>query len=142
MKPGDDGFVDVGAARDLRPGRGRAYRLGDEAVAVFRTEDGWVAIGDTCPHMGTSLADGPLENGRVECPWHHWRYDVTTGRSDARDWACVDVYDVRVEDGRVWLRPQERPAHVDESPAVRDDADGDEDWMRADPETFFKKPRP
>ena len=39
---GDDGFVDVGPARPLRPGEGRAYDLGDRKVAVFRTGDGWV----------------------------------------------------------------------------------------------------
>jgi nitrite reductase/ring-hydroxylating ferredoxin subunit len=135
--PGD-GFVAVGPARELRAGYGRVYELDGTPVAVFRTEDGWAAIGDTCPHMGTSLSGGKVRDGIVECPWHHWRFDLATGRSTARDWACVPVYEVAVHDGRLWLKPP--PQRAPEP--VRDDEDDDDAWMRADPETFFKKPRP
>ena len=134
--PGD-GFVDVGRARDLRPGTGRVYELDGTPVAVFRTTDGWAAIGDTCPHMGTSLASGQVKDGVVECPWHHWRFELGTGRSTARDWACVPVYEVAVDSGRVWLKPPPAPPRNETS----EDAAEDDSWMRADPETFFKKPR-
>lgn len=137
--PADDGFARVGSTRGLRPGRGRAFDLDGTAVAVFRLADGWAAIGDTCPHMGTSLADGPVEDGVVECPWHHWRYDVTTGKSAARDWACVDVYEIRVHDGRVWLKAP--PPRIDERASAESTEEEDDGWMRADPEQFFKKPR-
>lgn len=126
-----DGFVRVGRVRDLRPGRGRQFRLDGKPVAVFRTKDGWSAIGDTCPHMGTSLADGSLSGGAVECPWHHWRFDLATGRSTERDWACVLVYDVRVVDGEVYLKP---PA-----PATATAADdNDDDWSKYDPNLYLK----
>ena len=133
--PADDGFARVGSTRGIRPGRGRAFDLDGTAVAVFRTPGGWAAIGDTCPHMGTSLADGPAEDGIVECPWHHWRFDLSTGVSTARDWACVPVYEIRVVGEEIWLKapPAPEPAPPEE--------EEDDSWMRADPETFFKKPR-
>ena len=134
-RPADDGFSRVGSARGLRPGRGRAFDLDGTAVAVFRLADGWAAIGDTCPHMGTSLADGPVDDGIVECPWHHWRFDLSTGVSTARDWACVPVYEIRVVGEEIWLKAP--PAPEPEEPTE----DEDDSWMRADPETFFKKPR-
>jgi len=139
MTDRDDGWIDVGSIRDLRPGESRRFHLDGTPVAVFRTEDGWAAIGDTCPHMGTSLTGAKVVEGKVECPWHHWRYDLRTGRSEARDWACVPVYGVEVADGRVRLRPPPSPAAA---PAPPDDDAENEAWMRADPETYFKKPRP
>lgn len=127
-----DGFVRVGRIRDLRPGRGRQYRLDGKPVAVFRTEDGWLAIGDTCPHMGTSLSDGTVHGGAVECPWHHWRFDLTTGRSTERDWACVATYEVRVVDGELYLKP---PAPPEPEPEPAED----DDWSKYDPNLYLKR---
>ena len=34
-----------------------------------------------CPHLGGPLADAPVENGCIACPWHGYRFDLRTGRS-------------------------------------------------------------
>ena len=36
-----------------------------------------------CPHMGASLADGKVIDGRLQCPFHHWRF--------AASGACVEI---------------------------------------------------
>jgi len=68
---------------DLPPGE--AVRLdGPEThgipIAVFHTDDGEIfAIDDTCTHQDASLADGWLEDCRVECPLHASSFDLRTG---------------------------------------------------------------
>lgn len=55
-------------------------------------------FGDTCTHMGCSLAEGDLEQTTVTCPCHGSQFDVTTGavqRPPAP--APVSAYVVRVE---------------------------------------------
>lgn len=126
----------VGAARKISVGRGRQYELDGTKVAVFRTATGWTAVTDECPHMGTSLSDGHLEDGTVVCPWHHWKYDLRDGVSDQRSWACVTVYEVRERDGRLYLRPSIVPQTS--TPAPRDP--DDDDWIEWDADKFFKRP--
>jgi nitrite reductase/ring-hydroxylating ferredoxin subunit len=48
-------------------------------IVLARTERGWAAFDDRCPHRGGSLADGVLICGAVQCPWHGSQFDVRTG---------------------------------------------------------------
>ena len=34
-----------------------------------------------CPHQRNPLEGAKLWNGALECPWHHFRYDLATGRN-------------------------------------------------------------
>ena len=102
-------FVKVGQVQQFRKGRGRAVDVGGVKVAVFWTGERFLAVGDKCAHMGASLADGTIEDGKVVCSWHGWAYDVETGQSTARPWACTPVYDVKVEGDDVLVRQHEAP---------------------------------
>lgn len=33
-----------------------------------------------CPHAGEDLTNSTISNGVVECPRHHWKWDVNTGK--------------------------------------------------------------
>ena len=124
-------FVEVGPVDGFREGRGRRVRVDDVDVAVFRFGDRLFAIADACPHMGASLADGVVVRGRVVCHWHGWTFDLQTGQGDQRPWACAAVYEVRVDDGQLWLKPPTESARettVEDPEAL---------WIR-DPERYFK----
>jgi nitrite reductase/ring-hydroxylating ferredoxin subunit len=69
--------VEVGPVEELGPGivtgAGR-YAVGNAGGELF-------AVSRRCRHLGADLADGAIaEDGCLECPWHHARYDVDTGR--------------------------------------------------------------
>jgi nitrite reductase (NADH) small subunit len=69
-------------------GEGRAFAVGSEAVAVFRTRDGQVfAVQADCPHKGGPLADGLTGGLTLICPLHSWKFDLATGAGIERD--CV-----------------------------------------------------
>ena len=48
-------------------------------IALFRLADGFFATDDTCTHGAASLADGFVEDGQIECPFHSGRFDIRTG---------------------------------------------------------------
>ncbi len=48
--------------------------LGQELV-MFRSDEGIACLGARCPHMGASLANGKVRDGRLVCPFHGWEYD-------------------------------------------------------------------
>ena len=130
-------YVKVAEVGQFKKARGRVVDLDGVKVAIFWTGDRFIALKDACPHMGASLADGTLEGNQVICHWHGWEYDVETGRSGRRSWACVPVYEVKVEGTDVLLRrpdPQ-KPAQLGK------EAD-EEEWMSWDPSRYFKVKNP
>lgn len=97
-------WVDVGPLAAL-PARGaRCVRLGDVAIAVFRTSTGEVfALRDQCPHRGGPLSQGIVHGTRVTCPLHDWVIDLATGLATGADEGSTATFNVRVENGRVAL---------------------------------------
>lgn len=124
-----DGFFDAGPVDSFPRGRGRVVHIEDVRVAVFRLEAGWFALRDACPHMGSSLADGRIRGDRVTCRWHAWSFDLATGESDSKRKTCARVYELRTENDHVWLKP---PPPIGQPPQE------DDEWMSADPETWFR----
>ena len=56
----------------------KALRLLGEDLVLFRDEQGrYGLVGRSCPHRGTDLSFGRLENGGVRCAFHGWLFDVT-----------------------------------------------------------------
>ncbi len=88
-----------------RPGA-RVYRSAGWDIAVFRTSDDRVfALADRCPHKGGPLSQGLVCGHAVTCPLHGWVIQLDTGEACAPDTGSAARYAVKVEDGRVWLRP-------------------------------------
>lgn len=90
-------FVTVAKVGAIAEGTGMAFPVGDKLVAVFNLGGGvYQAINDLCPHMGASLADGPLEDGMVTCPWHAWRFRTSDGTWCDNPRIKTEAYEVRV----------------------------------------------
>lgn len=75
-----DGYVTVARVGEIAAGDMKIVRIGDTPVAVFHLEDGYWAIEDVCTHDGGPVAEGPLDQGVIECPRHGARFDVRTGK--------------------------------------------------------------
>jgi len=127
-------YVKVGTVSEFREGRGRAVKVHGVAVAVFRVGERLFALKDACPHMGASLADGKPDGLQVECHWHHWKFDLDSGRCHEREWAAADLYEVKLNGDTVLLKAPEKP---DEQAGTNDDEDPE--WVFWDAERFFKK---
>jgi nitrite reductase (NADH) small subunit len=89
-------FLTVAKVGDIPEGEGRAFPVNGRMVGVFRVKDEYFAINDICPHMGASLSSGYMEEGRVMCPWHAWRFDVRDGTWCDNPKVKTDCYSVRV----------------------------------------------
>ena len=82
---------------DLAEGEGKTVSVGDKLVAVFFAGGRYLAIDDTCPHMGASLSGGYVEDGIVTCPWHAWRFRLQDGAWADNPRIKIGCYPVRVE---------------------------------------------
>jgi 3-phenylpropionate/trans-cinnamate dioxygenase ferredoxin subunit len=106
-------------------------QLGESGVAVVHTPHGDLAVGlsgeqpfavsNRCRHLLASLGEGRVaEDGCLECPWHHARYDVRSGRmtrgpqgvfrpvagvvKGTTGSVALKTYPVELRDGDIWLK--------------------------------------
>lgn len=94
----------LGPVTQIPPGEGREFSVEDKLIAVFHLRDGRVfATQALCPHREGPLADGLIGGTTVVCPYHAWKFDMTTG--EAKMGACgIAVYPVRLSpEGEVYL---------------------------------------
>jgi nitrite reductase (NADH) small subunit len=88
----------VAKTSDVKPGQGMIAEAAGKSLAVFNIDGKFHCIENTCCHKGGPLGDGEVEGNVVTCPWHGWRYDVTTGRCLAPSPnASVPAFKVTVE---------------------------------------------
>jgi len=89
-------FKTVARVGEIPASEGRAYEYNGRMVAVFLIDDEYQAIDDFCPHMGASLAAGPVEDGTVMCPWHAWCFKLADGTWIENPKIKVDTFQVRI----------------------------------------------
>lgn len=85
-------------------------------IGVFNVDGEFYALKNTCPHMGgplckgrvrgTSTAELPedeqpeihwVRNGEiVSCPWHHWEFEIKTGKTIFESKQKVRSYPVEI----------------------------------------------
>ena len=111
----------VAAESELEPGDRAFVQIDGIEVAVFNVEGEYHAMANYCVHQGGPLCEGNL-TGRygmadddwswtydvteknVVCPWHGWKFDVTTGENIDDDRYVTPTYEVEVDDGEVFVR--------------------------------------
>lgn len=97
-------FVEVCSEAEIPPGTGKKFEVGREEIGVFNVDGKLYAIDNICPHEGGPMHEGPLAGKIVTCPLHGWRCDVTSGESLEMPGVMVNTFEVKVEDGKVFVK--------------------------------------
>jgi nitrite reductase (NADH) small subunit len=97
-------FQTVCRAEELPEGESRTVELGGKLIALFHHDGQYFAIDDVCPHMGTSLGGGYVEDGIVTCPWHAWRFRLADGAWADNPRLKIGCYAVRLENGVIQIQ--------------------------------------
>jgi nitrite reductase/ring-hydroxylating ferredoxin subunit len=93
-------------------------QVGGKKMFVARLDDGTLAAAPVaCPHEGADLSDGMLYMDAIDCPLHHYLYDLRTGANRyprnvfpaelAADLAPLTLCPVKEEDGWIWIGDRE-----------------------------------
>jgi nitrite reductase/ring-hydroxylating ferredoxin subunit len=105
---------------ELPPGERKVLTVGRREIVVLNTGDRLYAVFNRCPHQlahlhrgvlrGTTVPAGVgefvygLEDRVLRCPWHHYEYDLETGRCLAEpDRLRISTYEVREEGDEIAL---------------------------------------
>ena len=98
-----DGRIRIGRAADVPPGEGRVMEAAGHTFAVFNVDGMFYAIDNECSHRGGPLGEGDLEGKVVLCPWHAWRWDVTTGANVNNPAVKMACYPITEHDGSLFV---------------------------------------
>jgi nitrite reductase/ring-hydroxylating ferredoxin subunit len=100
----DNGWLRVASVDEVRPGEGRVVEAGGRTFALFNVNGVYYALDNACTHRGGPLGDGDLDGTVVSCPWHAWRWDVTSGANVNNPAVRVACFPARVQDGAVFVQ--------------------------------------
>lgn len=95
--------INLGRIDQIPIGQGACFIINDQEIAVFRPRDGRIfAVENRCPHRRGPLSEGIVGGGKVICPLHGHKFDLTTGQgSDPRE--CIKVFKAREKDQNIML---------------------------------------
>ena len=105
-----DAWVKVCDTSEMVNGFAKVKKLENgERVAVYLQDGKVSAISNACAHQNGPLGEGKIIDCLVTCPWHGFQYNVTDGRSPAPFTEMVPTYNLRVENGAVFVDPNANP---------------------------------
>ena len=83
---------------DLEIGKSAIIEVGDKEIALFNYKGNFYAIDNTCPHRGSPLGEGRVEEGILICPNHEWRFELKSGWCPQNPELSTEVYPIKVSD--------------------------------------------
>jgi nitrite reductase (NADH) small subunit len=110
----------VASTDDFEEGSRVVTEIEGIEIAVFYVDGEYHALANYCVHQGGPLCEGK-RTGKMEvgddgvsweydddpryvvCPWHEWKFDVTTGVNVSDDRYVTPTFDVTVEENEVYV---------------------------------------
>jgi nitrite reductase (NADH) small subunit/3-phenylpropionate/trans-cinnamate dioxygenase ferredoxin subunit len=93
--------VKIASVGDVPTGEGRVFEVKGRMLAVFNVDGQFYATDNECPHRGGPLGEGELDGTVVRCPWHAWRWDVSTGANVNNPAVTIACFPVTIQDGAI-----------------------------------------
>ncbi len=95
---------DLGDAQNFSRRPLTAATMGTTRLVVTHVNGEFSVLSGTCNHAGGPLSEGRIDGEYLVCPWHNWKYHCRTGQGEPGfEQDAVPRYDVKIEDGRLWV---------------------------------------
>jgi len=96
-------FLRTAKKDEIPPGTIREFDIDGKNIALANVDGKLFAINNVCLHRGGPLGEGELEGQVVVCPWHGWKYDVTTGKLTTNPTVGVACYAVEIRGDDIYV---------------------------------------
>lgn len=101
---------------EIPPGTTRFFCPGEKPVILANWQGEIHALSGICPHKNNPFDGATLWENLLDCPWHHFQYDVRSGENhfpknvyppDYRGLRSqltpLKKYPVEVREGEIWV---------------------------------------
>lgn len=96
-------YVKVMSEEDLPIGKSAIISAGENEIALFNYKGKYYAIANKCPHRGSPLGEGRIEEGIVICPNHEWRFKLENGANMQNPELFIQTYPVKVKNDNIYI---------------------------------------
>lgn len=111
-------WLHVGTVGDIEDGEALKIDSVVPPIAVYYLDGEYYSTADTCSHGQSSLSEGYVEEGTVECVWHMAKFCLRTGAAEtlpATD--PIRTYEVKIEDEAIYVLLDDSVIHRATEPA-------------------------
>ncbi|HRH44891.1 MAG TPA: ferric reductase-like transmembrane domain-containing protein [Pyrinomonadaceae bacterium] len=107
----NDEFIEACAVAEIPEKRACIRTISGERVAIFKYDGKISAVSNVCQHQNGPLGEGMIgDDGCITCPWHGFQYLPETGASPPPFTEKVPTFNLKVEDGKVFVHPKPNKA--------------------------------
>ena len=96
-------YVKIMPEEDLPIGKSAIISAGEDEIALFNYKGKYYAIANKCPHRGSPLGEGRIEEGIVICPGHEWRFKLESGANMQNPELFISTYPVKVRNDNIYI---------------------------------------
>ena len=110
----------VAELNQLEEAKPRLFSIAGRSIGLIRSKGNVYAVRNVCPHKrapvcrgtvkGTMLPSDPgtfvfgLDDQVLQCPWHGWEFDLTTGRTlCGNEKRKLALYRVTIEEQAIYV---------------------------------------
>ena len=87
----------------------RKLVVNDKEYCLIRNNKGFFVTTNSCSHDSASLSSGKCtSNGMIECPWHHYLFDPSSGKCHNHPCEDLATYPVRINEEGVFFEMSKR----------------------------------
>jgi len=81
-----------------------AVEIENKRLCLARTEKGYFATDEKCPHQGLPISRGGFcENGTIVCPFHRYAWDLKSGREVEKREDNLALYPVEIRETGIYI---------------------------------------
>ena len=92
------------ARQQVLPDQPRLVILGNKRICLVLHRDKFYAVQDSCTHNGESLSKGKINYlGEVICPWHGYRFELSSGRACDSSCRGLVTYPLKIDDSGFFI---------------------------------------
>ena len=105
-------YVKVATTPEIPVDNIKKVKIGEKEVLIVNVNGNYYAINSRCTHAGGDLSKGKLQGNVIECPRHHSKFDVRTGKVVSKPKIAFfrpnisdeQVYQVKIENEDIMVR--------------------------------------
>jgi len=88
----------------IEEGKSKLVIIGERKICLSNFRNSFKASENKCPHLGEELHKGKLNYlGEIICPWHSYRFNLTTGEESDRRCGDLMIYPTRADQEGVFI---------------------------------------
>ena len=85
-------FLPLEKLINLFDGYRKIVKVDSLEVLLIQDSGELYIVQSRCPHRGQHLEAGPVAAGKIQCPWHHFVFDLVTGAHEGGACEALTVH--------------------------------------------------